>query len=497
MNQTKRYNPLLVIFNLWSLIKSTFFFVIFLFVLKYGSDSAFIKYGRIAFFTFLGISIISIILKSVTHKYKLDDVSFHIYKGLFNKSEQTIPFSKIQNIQRRTSLFHRLLSVTSITFETGSSQSDTSVKFEVVSHKEADQIEEWVSNSTHSVLDDIDIIPSEEHQIPPEVARTIHFTPTKKDILKASFTSLSFLVLIPILLSIYFKATEIFNVEEKVEGFFASIMNTWWIVAIIVTLLLIASVLVGILRAFMKYGKYEISSDDSRVYIAKGVLDESTFSILKNRVQAIEIIQSPIKRLLGLAEVKLISAGGISFGEDALETNSLYPFLPVKRAYEMIQEVLPSYEVTDRMTRLPRKSFWIRMVKPSWFWIIVTTALYYFKPPIFKIDQAWWMISAGLLLLIAILRILDYYNTRYILNGKFIQFKTGSLETSVFISKRTKIVEVNVSRSKFQQLLGLASIGTINHAKPFHHAGVKDIPIEMANIFYTWYAERLDQTELE
>ena len=497
MNQTKRYNPLIIIFDLWSLIKNSFFFVIFLFVLKYGSESAFIKYGRIAFFIFFGITIISIILKWFTHKYKLDDVSFHMYKGLLNKSEQTIPFSKIQNVQRRTSFLHRLLGVTSITFETGISQADTSVKFEALSRKEADEIEEWASNSTHSGPGDIDIIPAEEHQVAPNLARTIHFIPTKKDILKASFTSLSFLVLIPILLSIYFKATEIFKVEDKVEGFFASLMSTWWIVTIIVIVLVLVSISVGILRTFLKYGKYEISSDDSRVYIAKGVLDESTFSILKNRVQAIEIIQSPMKRLLGLAEVKLISAGGVSFGEDALETNSLYPFLPVKRAYEMIQEVLPSYEVTKTMQKLSKKSFWIRMLKPSWFWIIVTVALFYFKPPIFKIDQAWWMVSAGLLLLIAILRLLDYYNTRYILNGKFIQFKTGSLETSVFVSKRNKIVEVNVSRTKLQKLLGLASIGTINHAKPFHHAGVNDIPIEMANTFYTWYSCRVDDVELE
>lgn len=497
MNQTKRYNPLIIIFDLWSLIKNSFFFVLFLFVLRYGSDSTFIKYGRIAFFIFFGLTIISIIVKWFTHKYKLDNVSFHIYKGLFNKSEQTIPFSKIQNVQRRTSLLHRLLGVTSITFETGISQADTSVKFEVLSRNEADEIEEWASDSTNLQTEDVEIITSEEHQVVPSLERTIHFTPTKKDVLKASFTSLSFLVLIPILLSIYFKATEIFKVEDKVEGFFASLMSTWWVVAIIAIVLVLASVLIGIVRTFIKYGKYEISSDDSRVYIAKGVLDESTFSILKNRVQAIEIIQSPMKRMLGLAEVKLISAGGVSFGEEALETNSLYPFLPVKRAYEMIQEILPTYEVVNTMTRLPRTSFWIRIMKPSWFWIIVTVALFYFKPPIFNIEQAWWMVSAGLLLLIATSRILDYFNTRYILNGEFIQFKTGSFETSVFISKRTKIVEVKVSRSKFQQLLGLASIGTINHAKPFHHARVENIPVEMADAFYTWYAARVNQIELE
>lgn len=498
MNQEKRYNPLVVIFDLWNLLKNSFFFVIFLFIIKYGSDSSFIKYGRIAFFIFFGITVISIILKWFTHKYKLDDDSFHIYKGIFNKSERTIPFEKIQNVQRRTSLFHRVFRVTSISFETGMTGLDNAaVKFEVISRNEADYLEKWITNPLIVKSDEFDLVPSEENQQKTDLPRTIHFMPTKKDVLKASFTSLSFLVLIPILLSIYFKITEVFKVEEKAEGFITSILSSWWIIAIIITVLFLASVLIGIIRTFMKYGKYEISSDSKRIYITKGVFDESAFSILKARVQAIEITQSPMKRLLGLAEVKLISAGSISFGEEALETNSLYPFLPVKRAYEMIHEVLPTYEVTNTMNHLPRKSFWIRLMKPSWFWILVTIALFYFKPPIFKVDQAWWMVSAGLLVFIVFLRVLAYYNTRYILNGKFIQFKTGSLETSVFISKRNKIVEVKVSRSKFQQLLGLASIGTINHAKPFHHAGVEDIPIEMADDFYTWYSGRVDEVEVD
>ena len=100
------------------------------------------------------------------------------------------------------------------------------------------------------------------------------------------------------------------------------------------------------------------------------------------------------------------------------------------------------------MERLPRKSFWIRMLKPSWFWIITTLALLYFKPPIRDIEHTLWIISVGLLLIIIVIRFLDYFNTRYTLNEEFIQFKTGSFETTVFISKRTKIIEISVRRIK-------------------------------------------------
>ena len=501
MADRSRYNPFLILFDLISLMKNSFFFVLYLFVIKYGSDSAFIKYAKIALFLFIGITLVSIILKWFTHKYKMDDTSFHIYKGLFKKSEKTIPFAKIQNVNRRTSLFHRIFKVTSIRFETGIKGMDNAVEFKVISRIEADRIEKLIMNpdtNTSIIIEndqEVEKSFAEATPIKLATARTVHFTPTKRDVLKASFTSFSFLLLIPIIISLYIKIDGVFKIEEKADGLLTSFLNSWWLIGVVVAIIFIASITFGIIRAFFKYGKYEISSDDKQIFILKGVIDESAFTITKNRVQAIVITQSMLKKLLGLAEVKLISTG--NFGEEDSETNSLYPFLPVKRAYEIIHEILPLYEVTQTMKPLPKKSFWVRLLKPSWLWIITTVALFYFKPAFFNTTQAWWILSVTLLLLIGASRILDYFNSRYSINDRFIQFKTGSLETSVFVSKRDKIIEVNISRGKLQQFLGLASIGTVNHAKPVHHAGIDDIPVEIADNFYTWYAGRGSEIKIE
>lgn len=481
MTKAKRYHPLLMLFDLWKLVKNSIFFVIFLFVIKYGSNSTFITYGRIIFFLAFGLTIISMILKWFTHKYELNDTSFHLYKGLFSKSERTIPFSKIQNINQHTSLFHRIFKVTSVSFETGMTGEDAAIKFEVISQKEADRMKAYM---TSAVCDDIEISSSEVEVKKGMSNRTIHFKPTQKDILKASFTSLSFLVLIPLISSFYFKINEIFHVKNEAEGIFEKAIGSWWMVTIILIVLIITSITFGILRTFLKYGKYEIASDDDRIYITKGVMDEASFSIAKDRVQAIEIKQSFLKRLLGLAEVKLTSAGN---EEDKLDINSLYPFLPIKRAYEMVSEILPSYEVTQKMARLPRKSLWVRMFMPSWLWIIATIILFYFKPAVLKVEQAWWILSVALFILIIVLRWLDFFNTRYILKDHFIQFKKGSLTTSLFVSKRDKVIEVKVTRNIIQKIFGLASIEIINRAKPVHHASVDDVPVEMADSFYKWY----------
>ncbi|MEN8698062.1 PH domain-containing protein [Bacillus infantis] len=500
MIEEKRHHPLIMLMNLYQLVKGSIFIVFFLFVIKFGSDAAYVKYGRLVFFLFMLVSAVSIVLKWLTSTYKLDGSSFHLKEGIFTKSNQTIPFSKVQNVNYRTSLFHRIFGLTSIRFETGMTGADSAIEFKVIRKEEAEKLEEHVSRPHEEGISLAD--PVDTPQAGPEAVseqtvqsvlpagRIVHFTPGKKDILKASFTSFSFLVLFSAILSIYFKIDEVFDLDEQAQGLFAALMGSGLLLAGILILLLLVSTGIGVARTYLKYGKYEISSDQERIYIIQGVLDESRFSILKERVQAIEVKQPPIKRLLGLAEVKLTSAGGVSLGEDSPEISTLYPFLPVKRAYELISEILPQYEVTREMKRLPGISFWIRLLKPSWLWILATGGLAWFKPEILDMERAWLFLSAGLLIIIGLLRALDYWNTRYTLNSQFIQMKSGSLSTSLFISKREKVIEVSVTSNLFQKWLGLASIETVNRAKPVLHSSLDDVPKEMAADFYEWYLGR-------
>jgi len=290
---------------------------------------------------------------------------------------------------------------------------------------------------------------------------------------------------------------DIVDIDKTAKGMLSYIIGSWWIVSGIVLFVAIVAVVFGMARTFLKYGKYEISSDEERIYITKGVIEETSFFIEKHKVQAVEVEQSLLKRLLGLAEVKLTSAGRLDFEGEKLELNSLYPFLPVKRAYEIINEILPDYEVAQEMRQLPKKSLWVRLLAPSWIWIIATVVLYFWKPEIFGLRVPWWLLSAFLFVSILVARWIGYLHTKYVLNDRFIQLQSGIFTTSLFLSKREKVIEVRVSRNFFQKWLGLASIETMNRAKPIQFNGVKDVPAEFAWMFYKWYMGRGKEVKVE
>src|SRR5699024_10230186 len=114
--------------------------------------------------------------------------------------------------------------------------------------------------------------------------RTIHFIPTAKDTVRATFTPFSFLILIPIVVSGYFKISELFKIGEKAEGITNFILETWWITVIVTAIGVIISMVIGMIRIYLKNGKYEITSDEERVSIKQGVINETSFSISKKNI---------------------------------------------------------------------------------------------------------------------------------------------------------------------------------------------------------------------
>ncbi|MCA1028891.1 hypothetical protein LG276_01425 [Cytobacillus kochii] len=67
--------------------------------------------------------------------------------------------------------------------------------------------------------------------------------------------------------------------EEEAEGIFISIKSSGWMLTNIIIVLVIASVIIGIVRTFLKHGKYQISLDRDRIYITKGIIEETTFTL--------------------------------------------------------------------------------------------------------------------------------------------------------------------------------------------------------------------------
>lgn len=483
----RKYSPLYIVFELASTLRNAFFIALYIFIIN-QSDGWFMTSLRGLFFAFFGWLLIWSIINWFVEKYEMNEKAFVLYRGVWNKSEQTIPLSRIQNIHSKRNVFHRLFKVTALTLETAASGEDDTIKFPVISESEAKVIEESVRTfkETGNISGDMEEVPSEQaEEIKQAIDRTIHYVPTKKDLLFASFTSFNFLIIIPILFVIYRLADEFFEVDDYIAKGFGTLTASWILITIIVIGLLLISTVIGIVWTYLKYGNYELSSDDETIYIRKGIWEESQLTIQKHRVQGMEFEQTLLKRILRLTEVKLLM-----IQDEDSDVSSLYPFLPKRRAEEIVANILPDFEMQEETERLPIGALYVRLITTSIFALIVSIGLWIWQPTIFGYDWISLWIGPLLFVVFLIYRIISYKQTSYIFNGSFIQWKTGGFGTSRFMTRRKQIISIETSRGPLQRMFGLCTVKTVNRGKPAEENYLADIPLTQMQPFIAWYYKR-------
>ena len=494
--ENRRMHPGRIILSLYDLVKNSAIVFIFLFVLRRGSDAGWVVAGRWIFIAAISISILNIILSWWRTTYRLEADSVQIDSGVFSRKHRNVPFRRVQNVNRQVPAVLRLFGLTSLTLETGADGEDASVKFPAVTKAEAARIEEALDGyrrermeaaRTVTGAESVEDEASEIQEPLPEKARTVHFTAQLKDVLKASFLSFSFIALIPVLATVYSNIDDFIDIESRTEGFLSFLAGSGFVMGITIALFALAAIAFGIIRTYLKYGRYIISSDDERIYIRRGVLTEQSLSVRKKNVQAVQITETPIKRLLGLSEAKLVTVG--SFEDNLEDISSLYPFLPKQRAVELVGELLPDVRVLDGMERLPKAALTVRMLRFPWIAVIGTIALYFWRPE-FPYVPDWPFLGLALFSFTYLLRYFDYRNTRYAIRGPLVQFRKGGLWRETFLTRREKVIEASASQSWLQKRFGVATIGTTNRAKPVHVEELKDLPGAAAEQFDLWYTER-------
>ncbi|GIO24787.1 PH domain-containing protein [Oceanobacillus sp. J11TS1] len=478
-HRKQRLHPLYIFLEFATTLRNFSVAIIYFIVLKFNVDSGFYIFMRYFLYIYLILNFIYIIIRWLTTSYILNEDYIQMNFGIISRQRRNIPLIQIQNIQQQTTAVLRPFNVTSVILETGSVNKNASIKLNVISKQQADLITNTIGRSQSGTPIEINKLERMDNENL-QTKRTVHFTTTKKDIIKASFTSLQFLVLIPILVSMYFRVNELYNIEAQVDHWIANLLMSWIFIIISASLLVIVSIIFGIVMTYFKYGKFIVSSDSKHIFIQKGVFNEKVFTIKKHHVQAIKIEQSLIKRLLGIAEVKLVTAGEIDKEENTF--SSLYPYLPIQKAYLLIQELTPNFTVVHTMERLPKTALWMNLLRIPWFGIIFTILLF-----ILNIDL-WW--SAVIFILAYGGRFLQYLNTGYIINGEILQFKSGTFSKNVFITRREKIIEVRLKRSWLQKQFKIATLKTVNRSKPVHHEMIEDIPWKFGESFIKWFEKR-------
>lgn len=475
MFKPKRQHPLWMIILFVNRLRPFIIPFIFIFIINANSLKSVIIYAGSLVILFVVYNTVVSIFEWRNFTYFVSNNNIEISDGRFIAKKRYITLNKIQSIQEDKTLIHRMFGLTSLTIITGTTGDNASVKLGALTPEDAKELKFLLESEVENNEEINDINNTEvSHQA------KHHYSMSFTEILLISITSLYFLAFIPLAISGYFRLDDLFEIETYTDTFINLIKASYILIALLVLSAFFISFLIGLVITYLRYGKYEVTSNEERIFIKKGILSTSHFSIPKNRVNGIIIKKPFFRRLFGIVEVQIITLGDL-FDNEESQTDVLFPFINLTLASRLIEEILPNYEIKKEMNQLPTKSMFLTLIKPSYLFIVIVAATFYFYPE-------FWFIPLLYLLFIMIKRIIEHYNSKYLITNESLQIQSGSFSSELSILKKRNIDALSLNESWLERRFNLATLKTMTRAKPVHTGKVIHLPKDIATHTYQWYA---------
>ncbi|MBC1938729.1 PH domain-containing protein [Listeria welshimeri] len=423
------------------------------------------------------------VLKYITYKYTLEDQGIRIKYGLIFRKNTYIPYERIQTVQKKQWFFFIPFNVCQVLIETAGGNGKAEADLVAVPVGVVDELKDLRDGKKAAIQE---ATPETEEK---EVAEAEVEAPEKTVVLQTKQ-----LILMAVTSGGVFGTLLI--VLAFMQQFRDVIPTDWmetqaeqlWKMGIIVFIILITLLLlvlwgISIVTTLFKYFQFKLMKYPHSLVIEKGLLERNHTTISLARIQGITIIESPLRQMLGLVAVKVITAGN-SGDEKQSGDILLLPIMKKDLALKTLKEMLPNYVFEiEEMERAPKSSL-RRFLRIYLIWTIIPAlvASIMFFPL--------GLISFILPILAGIKAISSYRAT-----GLFTHKHTLLVQSRPFISKLTHIIR----KERIQGLSIRQSIwmekGTSRHLNVWLKSGststeafVRYINKDQAITIYNWYS---------
>ncbi|MBC1689872.1 PH domain-containing protein [Listeria welshimeri] len=423
------------------------------------------------------------VLKYITYKYTLEDQGIRIKYGLIFRKNTYIPYERIQTVQKKQWFFFIPFNVCQVLIETAGGNGKAEADLVAVPVGVVDELKDLRDGKKAAIQE---VTPETEEK---EVAEAEVEAPEKTVVLQTKQ-----LILMAVTSGGVFGTLLI--VLAFMQQFRDVIPTDWmetqaeqlWKMGIIVFIILIILLLlvlwgISIVTTLFKYFQFKLMKYPHSLVIEKGLLERNHTTISLARIQGITIIESPLRQMLGLVAVKVITAGN-SGDEKQSGDILLLPIMKKDLALKTLKEMLPNYVFEiEEMERAPKSSL-RRFLRIYLIWTIIPAlvASIMFFPL--------GLISFILPILAGIKAISSYRAT-----GLFTHKHTLLVQSRPFISKLTHIIR----KERIQGLSIRQSIwmdkGTSRHLNVWLKSGststeafVRYINKDQAITIYNWYS---------
>lgn len=420
----------------------------------------------------LGLFIgVGAVIRYFIYGYAITQDSLIIRDGWLTKTTRTIPLDRIQNINFKRGLLHRILGVVDVEIETaGGAKAEASLS--ALSEDNARRLKVLLTGESHLAMSPI----MSARQDP-----LVYAASTKELFLAGATQNRAFAILFAVL-GIFGVGSQAFferTAKSAIRSNGAMFQNLdWWRTgALALVALMLVGWIVSIVMSFVTYWGFELRQQSGKLKRTYGLLNHVENVIQIRRIQVVRMSETMIQRWMNLCSMHVDTAGSIAAAASSndgqqsaagLNANLISPLMESARAPELLQVALPGIRLDSpdwkpispkSIARKVRVGLLVNLIWAP----ILATATQAFR--IADNDFSWqdWGIAAGgiyvALMLLTWLTALLYYRTaRWWDQGDVFVSRTGVLSRNTWYAPIAKIQSIQIAQTPGQRRLDLASV---------------------------------------
>ncbi|GLC89404.1 PH domain-containing protein [Lysinibacillus piscis] len=390
------------------------------------------------------LTLVSGIVKWRTFVYWFEDGELRVKYGLFVKKKRYIPFERIQSLNYHEGIFHRLFGLVKVQVETaGNKDGKPEVELTAIEKGAANAIELAMRQAkTQEVVEEI----VEVEEIP----STAIYKMSIRDLLILATTSGGIGVVLSGVGAVVSQFSDIIPYKAVFNELADFVRIGAFVIGLLSFAVLIVAWVVSVIITLINYYDYTVRIEDEKLMITKGLLEKKRITLPLNRIQAIRIIENPVRQFFGFVAVTVESAGGN--GESGKDKKiMLFPLMKKQESLVVLEELFPTMNWQPQFVRSPKRArpFFYR-IDFIWLLPIIGASSYFLYPygllsvlaiPLFMAFGAWQHHTAG-----------------YSLDGKQLTLQYRMFSRITFFMEKKRIQSMESTQTYFQKRKQVMSV---------------------------------------
>lgn len=393
------------------------------------------------------LSFISGFLKWLTFRYWFEDSELRVQYGLFVKKNRFIPFDRIQTLNYKEGIFHRIFGLVQVSVETAGGNS-LKAEAELIAIKiaEANRIEQEMNKAKHGQAEvEAEVVLPEKHVI---------YEMKPLELVRLATTSGGIGVILAGVFTVFFQVADIIPFE-RILGEVGNLVEFGiGMISILIFMGLLAAWIISIALTMLNYYDFKVAVENERIVITRGLLEKKRVTVPINRIQAISIVENPLRQMFGWATVQLETAGGQITDKGEINSSvKLFPLIVKKQMYTPLEKLFPQYNFDAehrQMVKPPMRArpFFYRLNLLLWLPVAAVVSYFFFPYGLFSL-----LIFVPTLLL----GFWQHKTAAFTMTDQQITIVERSLSKKTFITEKRRIQSMSMRQTYFQKRRGIAT----------------------------------------